>query len=186
MPKTSWTQNADTAFSAVFVLWGAYLLNYLVLPVDFTAYGIHPRDMSRIWGILLCPFLHANLQHIVANTVAMFVLLTLALSFSRRLTCMTILLSVFLAGGVVWLLGDPGSNYIGASGVVFGLTGFLLSTGVFRRELRALLYGLVAFAAYGGSVLMLVNSPPGTSWLAHASGFACGVLVAWRTRNREE
>ena len=184
MPKSSWIRNADAALYTVLVLWGVYLLNHLVLSVEFTAYGIYPRHLLGLRGILLSPFLHANLGHLVANTVALFVLLTLSLSLSKRLTTVAISVSILLGGGIVWLLGDSDGNYIGASGVIFGLIGFLLSAGIFRRELRALLYGLIALAAYGGSVLTLLELTPGISWLAHAAGLVSGVAVAWETRKR--
>jgi membrane associated rhomboid family serine protease len=180
--KRRWTENADIALYAVLAVWAAYILNYLVVPLEFNAYGIRPRVMTGLWGILFCPLLHGNLAHIVANTIALFVLLTLSLSFSRRLTLFALLTVLLGGGGVVWLFGDPHSVYVGASGIVFGLIGFLIAIGLFRREWPALVFALVVFIFYGGTLLSLLRMRPGTSWLAHASGLVFGVTAAWFSR----
>jgi len=182
MSKTRWTENADIALYAVLAIWAAYLLNYLVFPVDFRAYGIRPREIAGLWGILLCPFLHANLAHIVANSVALFVLLTLALTLGRGLTALALVIIVVIGGGGVWLIGDTGTNHVGASGVVYGLIGFLLTAGLVRRNLKAVLVAAAVFLIYGGALLSLLKSTPGTSWAAHFFGLLAGILAAWRTR----
>jgi len=180
--KRRWTENADIALYAVLAIWAAYILNYLVLPLEFTAYGIRPRSISGLWGILFCPFLHGNLAHITANTIALFVLLTLSLSFSRRLTLFALFAIVAGGGGIVWLLGDFRTVYIGASGIVFGLIGFLIGIGLFRREWPAVVFTAVVFILYGGALLSLLRTRPGTNWLAHASGIAVGTMSAWSSR----
>jgi len=178
---TSWIENADTAFYAVASLWAVYGVN-AVIPVDLRQFGIRPRQLDGLWGVLFCPFLHADLAHIMANSSALFVLLALALSFSRDLAATAVFFVVVLGGGGVWLLGDAHTTVIGASGVVFGLLGFLLAAGLFRREWRALLLSVVVFFFYGGILLSLLHNKPGVSWLGHASGFVTGVLSAWWTR----
>jgi membrane associated rhomboid family serine protease len=178
----SWTENADLALSAVAVIWVAYILNYVVFNVDFRQFGIRPRQLTGLVGIVLCPFLHLNLAHIIANSIALFFLLTLTLSFSRRLTALALLFIVILGGGIVWFLGGGGTTVIGASGVVFGLIGFLLAVGPFRGEWRAAIFSLVVFFFYGGTLLTLLHQSPGTSWLGHVAGLVVGILVAWWTR----
>ena len=179
--RTTWIANAHVALIGVGLLWAVYLANF-VIPVDLRRFGILPRELNGLRGVLFCPFLHANLAHIMANSGALFVLLALALSFSRDLAAMAILFIVVLGGGIVWLLGPAHTNVIGASGVVFGLLGFLLAAGLFRREWRALLLSAAVFFFYGGILLALLHNNPGVSWLGHASGFVVGVLCAWWTR----
>lgn len=181
MRKASWTDNCAVSLRVVLFLWAVYILNFL-LPVDLRAYGIRPRYLPGLWGILACPFLHANWAHITANSTALFLLLTLALTYSRRLTYAALLGSGLLGGLAVWLLGESGTVHIGASGVIFGLIGFLIAAGFFRREWRALLYSIVVFLLYGGALTLLMERTPGVSWISHVGGFCAGVLSAWWTR----
>jgi membrane associated rhomboid family serine protease len=179
--RTSWIENADTAFYAVVVLWVVYLANF-VIPLDLRQFGIQPRELRGLRGVLVSPLLHMDLGHLAANSGALFVLLALALSFSRDLAVTAILFVVVLGGGGVWLFGTGHTNVIGASGVVFGLLGFLLGIGLFRGEWRSLLLSSVVLCFYGGILLTLLHNTPGVSWLGHASGFVVGVLSAWWTR----
>ena len=182
MKRGSWARNADTALAAVGLLWLVFLADK-ILPADLCGLGIRPRQASGVAGILFCPFLHANLAHLAANSVALFVLLTLSLSLGRGLTLEVVLLTAAIGGFLVWLLGASGAVYVGASGVIFGLIGFLLALSLFRMAIRPVLVSLVVFALYGGSLLTLFRNQPGVSWLAHASGFVAGVIAAWRMRN---
>ena len=181
MKRGTWAENADVALAAVGILWLVFLADK-ILPADLRGLGIRPRQASGALGILFCPFLHASFTHLAANSVALFVLLTLSLSLGRGITLEVVILTAGIGGFLVWLLGQSGTVYIGASGVIFGLIGFLLAFGLFRRAIRPALMSLMVFALYGGSLLTLFRNQPGVSWLAHAGGFIAGVMSAWWMR----
>lgn len=109
-------------------------------------------------GIVFAPALHANWQHLMANTIPLLVLgflMTLA-GLSRFVWATAI---VWILGGFgTWLIGNVGSScgptdHIGASGLIFGWLAFLLVFGIFVRRFADIAIGLVVLFAYGGVLL---------------------------------
>jgi membrane associated rhomboid family serine protease len=177
-------RNLQLSLVIVTVLWLVYLIDFAT-PVDLRLYGLRPRNLEGLWGILFSPFLHGNLNHLIANTGALFVLLLISLSFSRKLTAIAIAVIATAGGGLVWVFGHPNSIHIGSSGIIFGLLGFLLFIGIFRREKMALVVSLGIFILYGGALWSLLYRLPGISWESHFFGFLTGSLVAsWTSRLR--
>jgi membrane associated rhomboid family serine protease len=174
-------QNFRIAFAAITILWLVFLIDFFLV-VDLRLYGLKPRHMDGLWGILTAPFLHADLRHLIANSGILFVLLTVSLSFSRKLTFRALWIIILIGGGLVWLSGKGGTIHIGASGVIFGLIGFLICLGIFRRDWKALIISLVIFLLYGGALQALFIYVPGISWTGHLFGFLSGVLAAWWTK----
>jgi membrane associated rhomboid family serine protease len=174
-------QNLQTALATVAILWLVFFIN-LALPMDLRLYGLRPRHLDSLVGIILTPFLHVDLRHLIANSGALFVLLTVSLSFSRKLTFRALWIIILAGGGLVWLLGKSGTIHIGASGIIFGLIGFLISLGIFRRDWKALIISLVVLLLYGGALQSLFIYVPGISWTGHLFGFLAGVLAAWWMR----
>ena len=177
-------KNLQLTLVILSVLW---LVNFIdfVAPVDLRLYGLRPRNLEGLWGILCSPFLHGNLNHLIANTGAVFVLLFVSLTFSRKLTVIAVLAIALVGGGLVWAFGQPNSIHIGSSGIIFGLLGFLLFIGIFRREKMALVVSLAVFMLYGGALFSLFYHLPGISWESHFFGFLTGALVAsWTSRLR--
>jgi membrane associated rhomboid family serine protease len=177
-------KNIRIALLTVMLLWMIHVLD-LLLPMDLRLYGLQPRRIDGLWGILAAPFLHGGFGHLIANSGALFVLLTVSLSFSRKLTIMAVLIIFLLGGGLVWLFGSSNTVHIGASGVIFGLMGFLMFIGIFRREWNALLLSLAVFFFYGGALLSLLIHQPGISWTGHFFGFLSGVLAASWTKTED-
>jgi membrane associated rhomboid family serine protease len=167
----------------VMILWCVFLMDAL-LPADLRLYGVRPRNMDGLWGIAFSPFLHGSLHHLIANSTALFVLLTASLSYSRRLTVKAVLIIAVVGYGLVWLFATPNSVHIGASGIVFGLIGFLLFIGIFRMDWKALALSVAVFLFYGGALTSLAGHRPGVSWAAHFFGFLAGALSAWWTRKQ--
>lgn len=167
---------------AAATLWLIFFINGF-LPVDLRYFGIHPRRLAGLWGILFCPFLHANLQHLMANTGALVVLLTVSLAYSKKLTLLACFGICFFGGSLVWLFGPPNTVHIGASGLIFGLIGFLLFQGLFRKEWKGVFFSIVVFLLYGGALTQLFVHKTGVSWSGHVFGFLSGVVTAWWTRN---
>jgi membrane associated rhomboid family serine protease len=128
---------------------------------------------------LTYPFLHANFQHLAANTAALFPLLIVSLSYSSRLTYKALIIIYLLTGILVWSFGSSRGIHIGASGIIFGLIGFLMFLGVFRRDWTALGVSIVIGFLYGGALLTLFTHMPAISWASHFFGFLSGTLAAW-------
>jgi membrane associated rhomboid family serine protease len=176
------TQHVKTAAMTVVCIWLVFLADW-VLPVDFRGLGIRPREIGGLLGIPLAPVLHGSLAHLLANSGALFVLLLLTLAFSPRLAATAIGTIVLMGGGLVWLFGSGRTVHIGASGLIFGLIGFLVCMGLFRKEWTALVVSVLVLGLYGGALLSLLVATPGISWSGHFYGFLCGVLTAWWLRN---
>ena len=175
-------RNLRIAFAAIAFLWLVYLINF-VLPVDLRLYGLMPRRIDGLWGIVAAPFLHVNIHHLIANSGALFILLAVSLSYSRPLTIRALLLIILAGGGMTWLFGRGGVVHIGASGIIFGLIGFLMCLGVFRGDWKTLIISIVITIFYGGALHSLLIYIPGISWTGHLFGFSSGVLAAWWFRS---
>jgi membrane associated rhomboid family serine protease len=165
-------------------LLGAFTL---VLVLDalsggaLTGYGVRPRSLTGLRGIVFAPFLHGGWTHLAANSVPFVVLGGLVLLQDTRRFVLTTLFAAVGAGLVAWGLGAPQSVHIGASGLVFGYLGFLLSQGWFDRQFGTLLLGLAVAFVWGGLVFGVLPGQAGVSWQSHAGGFAGGLWAAHRT-----
>ena len=174
-------RNIHLSLSIVAILWAVYFINFF-LPIDLRLFGLVPRQMDGLWGIVAAPFLHVDIQHLVANSGALFILMVVSLSYSRPLTLQAMVIIVLLGDGMVWLVGRGGTIHIGASGIIFGLIGFLMFLGLVRRDWKALVISIVITILYGGALYSLLIYIPGVSWTGHLFGFLSGVLAAWWTR----
>lgn len=141
-------------------------------------HGIRPRRLDGLDGIAWSPFLHGGYSHLIANTVP-FALLggAIALGALKRFALVTLIVAV-VGGAGTWLTGPANTVHIGASGLVFGYLTYLLTRGLFARNVLYLLGGVVVFMVYGG-VLWGVLPAPGISWQGHLFGAIGGVLAAY-------
>ncbi len=178
-------RNVQIALGITALLWIVHLVN-IVLPADLRLYGLRPRSPDGLIGIVCYPFLHSNFGHLVSNSGTLFILLTVSLSMDRRRTVFALLIIIFLGGAGVWLFGKPGSIHIGASGVIFGLIGFLLFIGIFQKNWKTLLFSIAVFLVYGGALWSLLIIQKGVSWSGHFWGFLSGVTAAWQMRRIKE
>jgi membrane associated rhomboid family serine protease len=158
-------------------IWAVFLLS-LLLP-NLRDYGVLPRRLVGLVGIPAMPFLHANFAHLLANTVPLFVLLLL-LAGSRARSWEVVLDIVVLGGLLLWLFGRS-AIHVGASGLISGLTAFLILSGLLERRVVPLLITLIVGFFYGGSLILGVvprlNSH--ISWDGHLCGAFAGAVVAY-------
>lgn len=145
-------------------------------------YGIVPRRISGLDGILWAPFLHADFAHLIANVIPGVVLGFLLLMSGRFLGVTAVVWVV--SGFGVWLTAPAGSVTIGASGIVFGWLAYLLVRGLFNRNVWQVLGGVVLLAVYGGILWGVLPQGGSMSWQGHLFGAAGGVLAAWMFSDR--
>jgi membrane associated rhomboid family serine protease len=114
-------------------------------------YGIEPLEADGLDGVLFAPLLHADLAHLIANTVPFLVFGFLAMAGGFR-QFLVVTATIWLLGGLgVWLTGGYDAGYhIGASGLVFGWLVFLLSRGFFARSGLQIILAVGLFLVWGG------------------------------------
>lgn len=159
------------------VFWAVFVVNTL-LGGALLVLGVIPRTTIGLRGILFAPFLHANLNHIVANSIPFLVLGWMVMLRDERHFIPVTVAGMLGSGLAAWLLGASGSVHIGASGVIFGYLGFLMLAGWYARSVSSILLSVVVTVAWGGLVLGMMPGTPGISWQEHIGGFLGGVLAA--------
>lgn len=168
-------------FTAVLWLaWGADMLLHLDLP----QYGIIPRTKVGLRGIIFSPFIHdnRNVTHILSNTVPFMVLFFLLLNAYRKIA-IPVLIFIHLFGGLlVWMFAPSGTVHVGISGVIYGLAGFLVGSGLFRLNIFSITISVLVIFFYGGMVVGFVPQQ-GISWQGHLFGAIVGLLLSYLFRN---
>jgi len=158
-------------------MWVAEIADAVIFDGQLNQYGILPRNIIGLRGILLVPFLHGNFPHLIANTFPFITLGWLVLLRDIKDFFAVTAISMLVGGFGVWLFGAP-AIHIGASGLVFGYLGFLLFRGLFERSLAAIALSLIVIFLYGGLVWGVLPGQPGVSWEGHLFGLIGGVLAA--------
>lgn len=161
------------------VIWVVFLLE-LIFPW-LQAFGIHPLDVASLPYIFTSPLLHANLEHIVSNSVpgAIFAYLV---GYSGKRVFWEVTTFVVIIGGLgTWLLGGVGTNHIGASGLVYGWLAYLIIRGFFNRSVSQIITGVILGFFYSGLIFGLLPGTAGVSWQAHLfgaiGGFVAGMMI---------
>ncbi|HET9138108.1 rhomboid family intramembrane serine protease [Actinophytocola sp.] len=150
----------------------------VVLPVDLDQFGVVPRTVSGLDGILWSPLLHHGWGHLLANTLPVLIFGFLAMAGGLG-QWVAVTLTIWLGSGAgVWLAGGSGVT-VGASGLAFGWLAFLLVRGIFTRSMAQLAIAVVLFLYWGSMLLGVLPGHPGISWQGHLFGAVFGVLAAW-------
>lgn len=160
----------------VAAMWLGELID-LVPGTPFDSWGIEPRRVDGLVGVPLAPFLHSGFGHLLANTLPFLVLGGIIASGGiGRFVRVTVIVAL-VSGLGTWLLAAPGTVHLGASGLVFGYLTYLVTRGVFARNVLWLAGGALLLLVYGG-ILWGLLPRPGVSWTGHVSGALGGVLAA--------
>lgn len=179
-----WSMNTDLLWSTVRsldpllfflpVIWVTFVISR-ILPVN--RFGLVPREARGVIGIFLMPLLHEDFKHLMANTVPLALLL--ALLFKTEAGATTVAVMTQIGGGVLlWLVGRR-ANHIGASLMVFALTGFHIANGLVQVNIATVAIAMLVAALYGTTFLTSINPwKKGSSWDGHLCGFIAGVGVA--------
>ncbi|WP_411279852.1 rhomboid family intramembrane serine protease, partial [Gemmatimonas sp.] len=175
----TFTSQVTTLSATVGATWTAFVVNGIAGGA-LMQYGVIPRTLTGLRGILFAPFLHANMQHLIANTIPFLAMGWLVMLRDARHFLPVTLFAMLGSGLMAWLLGAPGSVHIGASGVVFGYFGFLLLGGWYARSFMSISLSILVAVLWGGLVLGIAPGQVGISWQSHLGGFIAGVLAARR------
>ena len=160
------------------IIWGVFLVNGFLLNDSLNSYGIQPRSLTGLWGVLCAPFLHASLMHIISNTISFAILGSMVLIRQKSHFLDVTIMATLVSGLGVWLIGSHDTVHIGASAVVFGYFGFLVTYGWFSKNIMSIIISLIVGFLYGGMIWGVLPLRPGISWEGHLLGFIGGVIAA--------
>lgn len=161
----------------VMTLWSVFWYE-LQFQDNLSHFGIYPREVYGLKGILFSPFLHGDIEHLANNSFALLVLLPILRYFYKEQSFVVLLFGIIFSGLGTWLLGRP-SYHIGASGLIYALVSFIFFKGIFTKYYRLVALSFTIVILYGGSVwYMFPNVKEGISWEGHLAGFIVGLALA--------
>ena len=164
-------------FILVLALWAVKLLE-MHSGFLLTEYGVMPRTITGLKGVITSPFIHGDFKHLISNSLPLLVLIAGVVYFYKSLA-LRVFIGVYILGGFWLWLGGRESYHIGASGLVYGLTSFLFFSGMFRRDVRLMALSMLVVFLYGGMIWGIFPLFIGVSWEAHLFGGLAGFLFAF-------
>jgi len=179
----SFRRGAKVALVFVAMIVAIHAFNWL-FDLDLQRFGIRPRQLEGLPGIVLAPLLHGDFAHLVSNVLPLLVVGTALLHLypdSARI----VLPAIYVCPGIaVWLFGRD-SIHIGASGLVYGLVSYVFIAGLLRRDRRAIAASLLVSFMYGALVWGVLPIKLGVSWETHLAAALIGAVLALFLRSRD-
>jgi membrane associated rhomboid family serine protease len=176
--KDSFWRNEMYVLGLVAILWVVQIFKRMI-GADFAEFGLIPHDKDHLWGILTAPFIHGDEMHLASNTLAILVLLSVLLNAYQKVSVPVLLFVHLVSGIMVWFIGNPMSVHVGISGIIYGIAGFLIASGFFRRDFKSVAIAIFIALVYGGGMIAGLIPKERISWEWHLSGAISGVIIAW-------
>lgn len=152
--------------------------------ISFVSFGVLPREISGLPGILLFPFIHSDFEHLISNSFPILFLVTAIFYFYPTSASKVMFIIYIFSGLLVWLIGRQ-SFHIGASGFVYGLVAFTFFSGIIRWDRRSIVLSLIVTFLYGGFTWGVLPIDETVSWEGHLSGAIVGIVCAFLFRKND-
>ena len=177
--KQSLLDAVEISAIVVLILFGMYYAN-LALGGRMNYFGVLPRTLWGLLGIVFSPLLHYNKEHLITNGLSLFILLII-LFLHKEYRPNIAFISIWIFSGIgTWLIGRPNVFHIGASSLIYGLVTYLVAAAWWLRSWTSAVWAIVILFLYGGIFYGALPQPGIISWEGHLSGAIVGVLVARR------
>jgi len=167
----------------VMLLWIIYLVSRNIA-FDLATLGLQPLKFKGLIGILTAPLIHLTFDHIFSNSLSFFVI-GFGLWFFYKQKSIPIFLFIYIASGLWgWFFARNGTH-IGASGLVYGMFFFLVTSAVVKWEKRTMAFSLLITFLFGTIVwgFFPVFFPDrNISWELHTTGAIAGIVAAFYFR----
>lgn len=166
----------------IVIIWLVFFIN-LRFDLNLNAWGMHPREWRGIYGIFTMAFLHGDFDHLFSNTVPLLLAMGFIFIYFDKERGGILLFNLIITGTLLIFLGEPRSNHIGASGLVYAFIFFLVTHAFLTKNKEMLAAAFTLIFLYGSLIYglfpdygLLVGKD--ISWEGHLSGAISGVLTA--------
>ncbi len=175
MVTPSLRSSALKALAFIALLWLLELLDRL-LGLGLFRLGVYPLSPDGLVGILFAPLIHGSWNHLLSNSFALLILLTV-LFYGYPRSARPALAFIYLLSGLgVWLFARQ-SYHFGASGVTHGIMFYVFVSGILRRDRLSVALSLIVFFIYGSMIWSIFPMEPGISYEYHFFGAVCGLVA---------
>jgi membrane associated rhomboid family serine protease len=165
----------------IFILFSVKSIE-VIFDLDFSTFGLYPLKIRGLRGIILGPLIHGSWEHLINNSIPLFVLIITLFYFYREVSFKVFILLYVVHGFWLWFFGRH-SYHIGASGMIYGLGSFLFVSGIIRKNSHLLAISLLVVFLYGGMVWGIFPLIETVSWEGHLTGMVAGIVFAFFYRN---
>ena len=162
--------------AAVLLIWTVFWVE-VRFQINLNEYGVYPRTVSGLRGILFSPLLHGSVEHLYNNTLPLLILSGSLAYFYRSVSLKVIVWGILCSGLLTWIIGRP-SYHIGASGLIYVLASFIFFKGIFAKHFRLVALSLIVVFLYGSLLWYIFPIKDGISWEGHLAGFVTGLFLA--------
>lgn len=166
----------------VVIIGIVHLTNYY-LDLNLGRFGIYPKRISGLIGIITAPLIHGDFKHLFNNSIPLLILGTALFYFYKEVAFKVSLLAYLMVGLWTWISARE-AYHIGASGVLYALFSFLMVSGFIRRNIQLIALSFFVVFIYGSLIWGVFPMDLNISFEGHLWGFVAGVILAIFYRNK--
>lgn len=136
-------------------------------------------DAGQVWRLLVGPFFHASAAHFLNNLFVLCYIGPIAWAIFGPKSTLVFVLGVWCGAGFAWLFHNAGyDSYLGVSGGVYALFGYLIASSFRDRSL--LPRGFAVNCAWLVGILLTVaqSFSSNVSHISHWAGLLLGAVLA--------
>lgn len=186
MPATStlpFKQQLKTALCVALLISVIEVINFLTNR-SLNQFGLIPRDINGLTGLITAPFLHGSLWHYFSNIVPFTLFSILMMQHGTSRYIKVSLICTIISGLLVWIFARQ-AIHVGASGLIYGYFGYLILAGFLSGKVKLILISLFVGIGYGTLVFGVLPIGRYISWESHLFGLLCGLAAAYYFNRRK-
>ncbi len=169
----------------LFIIWLVFFMDNF-FKLNLYTLGICPRTLNGLKGILFSPFIHADINHILNNSLPILILGSMIFYFYKPIAWSSITWIYIISGIWLWIGGRNNAitphYHFGASSLIYGFATFLFFSGVFRKHKELMMVSAFVVFTYGSITWGIFPIDRSISWEGHLFGSVAGILVAYNYR----
>lgn len=151
--------------------------------IDIPRYGVFPRKLSGLIGVITSPLIHGGFNHLFNNATTLLILGSALFYFYKEIALKVTIWIYLMVGLWTWVWARE-AYHIGASGLLYGIFSFLLVSGFLRRNKSLISLSFAVIFFYGSLVWGIFPVDLKISFEGHLWGFVAGIILAFYYRNQ--
>ena len=162
----------------VLIAWVLEAVDQFFLRGWLDSFGVRPGSFRGLIGIPLMPWLHGGFGHLFSNTLPFLTLGYIMVKAEGRRFFYTSMMIILLGGFGTWLIAAKGTVHVGASGLIYGYFGYVMTRALIEKRPVWLLIGIAVALFYGGMIFgVLPQNGLAISWQGHLAGMLAGIWL---------